>query len=262
MKISLLNYEEYVMDFLEDNLGDAEKIAFLSFLQENPAIQKEIEQTNDPELRLQGSQTVLFPHIELLKKKTLDQITLGEQRLMCKQYLANECSAVERAYVERLLHFYPSFQQVLEKEKNDPPVATNKPSNWSWWFWRIWGTGGSIAALVLGILYTKRQFTETTVSPIRIVEAPTPLQARPTAYPKKTITNAIIVENNTLSEPVFVPKPIELDILLPRLDIAAASLLQEKQNRQLHVLEFDNERKALKSFIKIIGFSIKKQTNE
>lgn len=43
MNITISNYEEYAIDYMEDNLSSAERSAFMAFLKENPSIAKEIE---------------------------------------------------------------------------------------------------------------------------------------------------------------------------------------------------------------------------
>jgi len=68
IEINLYNYEEYVLDFLEDNLDSFKREAFLLFLKNNPEIKVELEFFNDEKL---VPEPVLFDNKHILKKESI-----------------------------------------------------------------------------------------------------------------------------------------------------------------------------------------------
>ena len=89
--ISLLNYEKYVLDFLEVNLPLQEQAFFLQFITENPSIGEEIQGLLAPKYKLQASETIVFEEKRFLKKGFLPIIKNDRKFLFFPYFLLFIC---------------------------------------------------------------------------------------------------------------------------------------------------------------------------
>ena len=69
MKISIQNYEAFVLDFLEGNLSEQKQAEMLLFLEQNPHLQTEIDDLLDENLVLTADETIVFEDKSILKKQ-------------------------------------------------------------------------------------------------------------------------------------------------------------------------------------------------
>ena len=67
MNISIHNYEEFILDFLEGNLSEQKEAEMLLFLEQNPHLQSEIDGLLDENLILTADESIVFENKEILK---------------------------------------------------------------------------------------------------------------------------------------------------------------------------------------------------
>lgn len=101
MKINRHNYEEYLLDFIEGNLSEAEAIAVNSFLDKNPDLKAEAEQLLDCNL---NPESFHFNNKAALKKDLttdIEGITKFEQLSIA--FLENDISEEEQQQLDTML---------------------------------------------------------------------------------------------------------------------------------------------------------------
>ena len=67
MNISIHNYEEFILDFLEGNLSEQKETEMLLFLEQNPHLQSEIDGLLDENLILTADESIIFENKDILK---------------------------------------------------------------------------------------------------------------------------------------------------------------------------------------------------
>ncbi|MGB1207231.1 MAG: hypothetical protein ACPG5B_16405 [Chitinophagales bacterium] len=80
MKISIYNYEEFILDFLEGNLSEQKETEMLLFLEQNPHLQSEIDGLLDESLILTADETIVFENKIILKHHD-DSAMIGFRRI-------------------------------------------------------------------------------------------------------------------------------------------------------------------------------------
>jgi hypothetical protein len=121
MKINRHNYEEYLIDFMDDNLSSNEVEAVMSFLKNNPDIKAEFEELNTGKL-IADEQT--FDKKHLLKKDpaiAIEGISKFEQLSIAQ--LENEITIEEEKILAELLKNAPQKQyehKLIQKSKLAP----------------------------------------------------------------------------------------------------------------------------------------------
>lgn len=110
MKITINNYEEYIIDFLEDSLPDDVRIEFEMFLRENPEIADEINGFENISLQ---PETVIFDDKNNLKKTEFSDI------LNCT-YFEELC--IRKVEGDLTDEQYNDFKIILNKEKKNQKI--------------------------------------------------------------------------------------------------------------------------------------------
>jgi hypothetical protein len=102
LEINLYNYEEYVVDFLEDNLESSERDAFLLFLEANPEIKEELELFDNEKLI---PEPIVFDHKDILKKESIITTSaLSNFDEICVARMEGDLSEKEISLFDELIH--------------------------------------------------------------------------------------------------------------------------------------------------------------
>ena len=295
MNVSLLNYENYILDFLEGSLSSKNQVFFLQFLQENPFIQKEIQGLLQDEYRLQASQTVDFSEKRFLKKRTAKQISLAEKQEMCFLYQQKQLSSAEEVQFKLLLKediaLQKFFQQEMQahalvdthivREKKAEflfPLIVQKKNKTGFWIYFLFISLSWIFTGVFGFLFLKQHFffkKETDVIqanpvimeqvlPLAITTLPSTIQSNATTLKNKTKTKKNL---SSVTQPVLEPTsetPLDLAVIeeIPVLATLEQTENNTKPSSRQYTFDFSTEKKAIKSVIGIFLFSIKKIKND
>lgn len=102
LEINLYNYEEYVVDFLEDNLESSERDAFLFFLEANPEIREEMELFDNEKLI---PEPIVFDYKDILKKESIiTSSALSNFDEICIARMEGDLSEKEISLFDELIH--------------------------------------------------------------------------------------------------------------------------------------------------------------
>lgn len=102
IEINLYNYEEYVLDFLEDNLESSEREAFTLFLEANPEIREELELFDNEKLI---PEPIVFDHKDILKKESIITTSaLSNFDEICIARMEGDLSEKEISLFDELIH--------------------------------------------------------------------------------------------------------------------------------------------------------------
>ena len=291
MNISLLNYENYILDFLEGSLSSKNQVLFLQFLQENSFIQKEIQGLLKDEYRLQASQTVDFSEKRFLKKRTAKQISLAEKQEMCFLYQQKQLSLAEEIQFKLLLKEDLGLQKFLQQEMQAdalvdahifgekkagflfPPIVKKKNKT-AFWVYFLFISLSWIFTGVFGFLFLHQHFffkKEAEAIQLRPVVMEQVLPLAITTLPTTTQSNATILKNKvkkrkplaSATQPVLEPiseTPVNLMVVeeIPVLATLEQTENNTKPSSHQYTFDFSTEKKAIKSVIGIFLFSIKK----
>lgn len=253
MNISVFNYENYVLDFLEGTLSTKEQALFLQFLQENPQVEKEIQGLTHNKIRLQPSQTIEFQEQRFLKKKITDPVLLNKEK--------------------DLAHFFKPKKQI----------------NFSIFFQKFSHLAGVVALLFwLGFFAWKNILNKESINTEKAISTTVIENLVTFSEPEPLIVPAIVAQNqyenqkkktkniekikdfsdeNTMQEngkniEIVHRQQIETKNA-PQTVMSNAIDLGEEKKSNLEVtpentFDFSDEKKAVKSLVGIIRFSVKK----
>jgi hypothetical protein len=296
MNVSLLNYENYILDFLEGSLPSKNQVLFLQFLQEHPFIQKEIQGLMNEEFRLQPSQTIDFSEKRFLKKRTAKQISLAEKHEMCFLYQQNQLSPAEEIQFKLLLKEDIELQKFLQQEmeanllddahifgkKKDkflfPIIGTEKRNKNSTWLYFLFFSLSWVFTGIFCFLFLKQyfffqkdtnslEFTPVTTEQVPITLTTLPNTIQPTTVLKNKVKKTKPIASVRIKQPSveLISEPQEQLALLediPALPTLAQTENEAKSSSRQHTFDFSTEKKAVKSIFGIILFSIKKAKDD
>jgi len=108
MNITRDNYENFVIDFLEGNLSEKERVCFELFLSENEDIKKEIEQLND--IKLIGEEVIFDDKLNLKKSELSNELDCSYFEELCIKKTEKEELTIEQ---------HNDFNNFLKKDKKN-----------------------------------------------------------------------------------------------------------------------------------------------
>lgn len=166
MEINLSNYEEFVIDYLDNKLGPLETAQFLLFLEEHPEIKIEIENIEDYTIHANNNESLGFSE-SLIQPNDTEAVKLNIQNYSHYFVAANEgdLSATGLAAIENFLLDHPELNKeyrlysvcklIPEKGTIFPQKERLKIKPKSFFIRNYFATGIAAGLLLLAAVYFK-----------------------------------------------------------------------------------------------------------
>lgn len=119
MRININNYEEYLLSYIDNELGDEEKKEFLAFLKKHPELQKEFRLLQST--KLTGEDEMVFPYKQYLYRSEIPEKkkVIALKKIWLAAAVAASVAFVLMAYFSVNRSYKPSPEMAFEYKIKD-----------------------------------------------------------------------------------------------------------------------------------------------